>query len=348
MFNVLRQQARIPLRRAYATQGYVPPASANHIAPSMMPRFKPRPDTPTFYTGLPSYFESVNKLESAITTSRSILQNLQLLPLPKFARDTLPDSTPVWKTKDEMGTQVETKLTTARYRRLVGLLTQLEDYHKIAHTAGCADVAEGIADVIELFQKDNRAAVLAGGKRKPVQFDKYGRSYTIGRRKESHARVWMIPVQTKASSPATPLPLAPEVNELQTDTTAPNLTPFLPPKPLVEAKETVEVTSTNILINNVPLVQYFPHNADRERIIRSFKLTGLIGAYNVFALVRGGGTTGQSGAVALGIAKGLGAHAPEVQSLLKKAKLLRRDPRMVERKKTGRRKARKAFTWVRR
>ena len=61
-----------------------------------------------------------------------------------------------------------------------------------------------------------------------------------------------------------------------------------------------------------------PHNADRERIMRSFKLAGLVGAYNVLAIVRGGGTTGQSGAVALGIAKGLAAHAPEVQALLKK------------------------------
>lgn len=221
-----------------------------------MPRFKPRPDTPTFYTGLPSYFDSVNKLESAITASRSILQNLQLLPLPKFARDALPDSTPVWKAKDEMGSQVETKLTTARYRRLVGLLTQLEDYRKIAHTAGCVDVSEGIADVIQLFQKDNREAVLAGGRKKPVQFDKYGRSYTIGRRKESHARVWIIPVQTKTPvTPTTPAPAA-EVNELQTDATAPNLTPFLPPKPLVDVNETIEVTATNILVNNVPLVQY--------------------------------------------------------------------------------------------
>ena len=256
MLNVLRQQVRTPLRRAYTTQGYVPPAAANNIAPSMMPRFKPRPETSTFYTGLPAYFESVNQLESAITASRSILQNLQLLPLPKFARDALPDSTPVWKAKDEMSSQVETKLTTARYRRLVGLLNQLEDFRKIADTAGCLDVAEGIADVVGMFQKANRDAVLAGGKRKPVQFDKHGRTYTIGRRKESHARVWMIPVQHKApSSPPAPVPAA-EVNELQTDANAPNLTPFLPPKPLADPKETVDVTSTNILVNNVPLIQY--------------------------------------------------------------------------------------------
>lgn len=58
--------------------------------------------------------------------------------------------------------------------------------------------------------------------------------------------------------------------------------------------------------------------ADRERIIRPFKIAGLIGAYNVFAIVRGGGTTGQSGAVSLGIAKALVAHAPEVEPLLRK------------------------------
>lgn len=61
-----------------------------------------------------------------------------------------------------------------------------------------------------------------------------------------------------------------------------------------------------------------PKLSDRERIIRPFKIAGLLGAYNVFALVRGGGTTGQSGAVAHGIAKGLGAHVPEVHELLRK------------------------------
>ncbi|CAL1706847.1 unnamed protein product [Somion occarium] len=359
MFNVLRQQARAPLRRAYATQGYVPPAAANNIGQSMIPRFKPRPVSPTFYTGLPSYFENVNTLESAITTSRNILQNLQLLPLPKFARDALPESTPVWKGKDELGFQVETKLTTARYRRLVGLLTQLEEFRKIADTAGCVEVAESIGDVTVLFQRENRDAVLAGGKKKPVQFDKYGRTYTIGRRKESSARVWMIPVQGKSQKPAAaaassvpsvqaPLPPAAEVNESQNEATSPDLTPFLSPKPLAKTEEPTEVTATNIIINNVPLIKYFPHSLDRERIMRPFRLAGLVGAYNVFAIARGGGTTGQSGAVALGVAKGIVAHAPEVQPLLKKAKLLRRDPRAVERKKTGRRKARKAFTWVRR
>lgn len=68
----------------------------------------------------------------------------------------------------------------------------------------------------------------------------------------------------------------------------------------------------------------------------------------MFIIVRGGGTTGQSGAIAHGIAKGVFAHDPETGTVLKRAKLLRRDPRMVERKKTGLAKARKAYTWVKR
>lgn len=65
-----------------------------------------------------------------------------------------------------------------------------------------------------------------------------------------------------------------------------------------------------------------PHVDDRERVVRPFRVAGLIGAFNVFALVRGGGTTGQSGAVTLGIAKALAAHAPEVEPILRKGMLL--------------------------
>lgn len=94
-------------------------------------------------------------------------------------------------------------------------------------------------------------------------------------------------------------------------------------------------------------------------MVRPLKVAGVLGGFNIFALVRGGGTSGQSGAVALGIAKALAAHEPGVEGILRKgdsiltflkseldlyghtAKLMRRDPRMVERKKTGPAKARK-------
>ena len=61
-----------------------------------------------------------------------------------------------------------------------------------------------------------------------------------------------------------------------------------------------------------------PTPAERERVVRPFKIAGLLGAFNVFALVRGGGTTGQSGALSLGIAKALAAHVPDIEHLLRK------------------------------
>lgn len=66
------------------------------------------------------------------------------------------------------------------------------------------------------------------------------------------------------------------------------------------------------------MLPHSPLPVDRERVVRPFKIAGLVGAFNVFALVRGGGTTGQSGAISLGIAKALAAHVPDIEVLLRK------------------------------
>lgn len=71
-----------------------------------------------------------------------------------------------------------------------------------------------------------------------------------------------------------------------------------------------------ILINNLPLHRYFSSPKDREAILRPFKLARLIGAFNVFALVHQGGSTGQAEAVALAIARGLAVHQPMVKTVL--------------------------------
>lgn len=65
-------------------------------------------------------------------------------------------------------------------------------------------------------------------------------------------------------------------------------------------------------------ILYSPIAKDRETVIRPLQLAGLFGAFNVFALVRGGGTTGQSGAIAVGLARGLAAHVPGVADILRK------------------------------
>ncbi len=83
-------------------------------------------------------------------------------------------------------------------------------------------------------------------------------------------------------------------------------------------------------------------------VIQPFIVTQSCGAFDVRATVRGGGTAGQAGAVRLGVAKALGAADPQLRPILRYFGLLQRDPRMVERKKPGQKKARKKFQWVRR
>ena len=337
--------------RALATTAtpYVPPASLKHVESSRQrrPRVKTKPESPTFFTGRAGYYDSIDSLENAIHHSQRALKNLFLLPLPAFAKEALPQLQTVWKTKEDMSDLLTAKLTTSRYRRVTSLLGQLNDHRRIADVGGYSELSSGLSSILEMFERDNKAAVLARGNRKPVKFDEHGRSYTVGKRKESSARVWIIPVKQQAAPPPA-----------EAQDTPPDFG-TVDPISIAPERATTPVTMTEILINGMPLAKYFPLPVDRERIVRPFKLTGLLGAYNVFAIVRGGGTTGQSGAVAHGIAKGLAAHVPDVEPILKRcayphlhssiscfltlasAKLVRRDPRMVERKKTGLAKARK-------
>src|ERR1700722_7199031 len=202
------------------------------------------------------------------------------------------------------------KLTTSRYRRVTALLNQLSEFQLIASTAGCYDLGEGIAEILELFQRESVETTLARKRRMPVQFDEYGRTYTVGKRKTSAARVWIIPVQQQdgTSSQAS---IAGALLGLEPSMKPENL-------PTTQSDNQVKVCTTAVLVNNIPLAEYFLIPADRERVIRPLKLTGVLGAYNVFALVRGGGTTGQSGAIAHGVAKGLSAHEPMVEAILRR------------------------------
>lgn len=295
--------------RALATTAtpYVPPASLEHVDPRPRgPRVKTKPESPTFFTGRAGYYDSIDSLENAIHHSQRALKNLHLLPLPAFAKEALPPLPTVWRSKEDMSGLLSAKLTTSRYRRVTNLLTQLNDHRRIAEVGGYSELSSGLSTILEMFERDNKAAVLARGVRKPVKFDEYGRSYTLGKRKESAARVWIIPAKQRA---------APKLAETQ-DTSSNFGT--VDPISIAPGKPATPVTATEILINGMSLSTYFPLPADRERVVRPFKLTGLLGAYNVFAIVRGGGTTGQSGAVAHGIAKGLAAQVPEVELMLRR------------------------------
>ncbi|KAI1805560.1 37S ribosomal protein S9 [Daldinia bambusicola] len=103
-----------------------------------------------------------------------------------------------------------------------------------------------------------------------------------------------------------------------------------------------------VLINGKTLNDAFGRVHDRESVLWGLKVMDRIDKYNVWALVEGGGTTGQAEALAMAVAKALAVHEPALKTPLKKAGCLTRDPRKVERKKPGHVKARKMPTWVKR
>ncbi|KAF9430909.1 37S ribosomal protein S9, mitochondrial [Podila epigama] len=101
----------------------------------------------------------------------------------------------------------------------------------------------------------------------------------------------------------------------------------------------------HVMINGQDVATYFKKSQDRDSLLKPFTVTDLVGKYNVWALVQGGGTTGQAEAISLGVAKALMTHLPELKPRLRKAGCITRDMRVVERKKPGQYGARKKFQW---
>lgn len=357
----LSQRARLNIARYSTATPFVPPASLRDTSDSSWrtnngpnsrfePKPKPRPTSPTFYTARAAYYDQVLALESAIQYASHSLRALHLLPLPAFARASLPPPEFNWKNKTDMEGYMQCTLTMSRYRRILQILNQLNEYRRIADTAGCTELGEAMAGILDIFRKGQEGSSTA---KKKVVFDQYGRTYTTGRRKTSTARVWIIPAKVKTPDPApasdTPIPepsidakpdaeivsLSKEKSDIDKDF---DLTEdiaeidFPAPSPIAKHESLDElfglpspsspipVQPSKILINNFPLSTYFKLPVDREKVVRPLKVAGVLGGYNIFALVRGGGTTGQSGAVSLAIAKGLAAHEPHMADILRKGK----------------------------
>ncbi|SJK97508.1 uncharacterized protein ARMOST_00760 [Armillaria ostoyae] len=430
------------------------------LDPDIRGKGKLAPESPSFYTGRAPYYDTMTSLQMALGQIRATLKTLQLLPLPPFARASLLPMPPLWKNLEEMSSEVGMKLNTTRYRRLLVVLNELHECLRIATTAGHTELADMIEQVVAMFERgeSQKEEYMSRGKRTIAELDEFGRSYTLGRRKTSSARVWIIPVQSaqptpepeaeaeQVATPAAPesisdaelhdlfsgissqepsLPSETDANSssslvfdevleaeetdnstqpsfrssldsllqtsadssasqaslldqdgptLQNDSVPETIEDSPPlssdddhnahpliddssdtrvqtvrrPQRITSNVKPVEVPTTTILVNNLPLSQYFPKVVDRERVVYPLKVAGVLGKFNVFTIARGGGSTGQTGAIAHGIAKGLLAHDQELLTVLRKANLIKRDPRVVERKKTGLAKARKRYTWVKR
>ena len=106
--------------------------------------------------------------------------------------------------------------------------------------------------------------------------------------------------------------------------------------------------SGNIHINGKTMVDYFKKQNLQMAIIRPFTIVKRENEFDVKCSVKGGGLSGQAGAIVHGIARAIVEFEPDLKPTLKKVKLTTRDSRAVERKKYGHRKARRSFQFSKR
>ncbi|KAL9933078.1 hypothetical protein V8E36_007796 [Tilletia maclaganii] len=290
-----------------------------------------KPGVPTYYSARPSYVSTLLELDELTAASKRALEQAHCIarnaPPPRLVLPptlTGTRSNP-WQSRSTMSSALGHGLKASQYRRIVGKLGLLARYRPLVqeHLANTG-LEESINRMMEIFGRlfgheevvgEAQATAVSTS---TTHLDAEGRAYARGRRKESSARVWIIPVKPSGGEAG------------------------------------AEPVIGQVLINGTPLANVFNQALHRERVLLPLRLTGLLGAYNVFALTQGGGTSGQAGAIAHGIAKALVEFNKDteqgitIRSTLLKEGVLKRDPRMVERKKTGLAKARKAYTWVKR
>ena len=114
------------------------------------------------------------------------------------------------------------------------------------------------------------------------------------------------------------------------------------------ARVWIKAGKGDITINDKSIDQYFARPVLKMIINQPFEVTNRINEFDVVCTVKGGGLSGQAGAIKHGISKALNDFEPELRDSLKKAGFLTRDSRIVERKKPGLSKARKRFQFSKR
>lgn len=183
-------------------------------------------------------------------------------------------------------------------------------------------------DLEQAEREDNSSGGGGGRKRLYGHLDHLGRAVAIGRRKCSVAKVTLSHISQSEVCPRDPLAVG------------------------------------EIRVNGRLLSTHFPRIRDRMFVARPLVVAEAVGHFNVWAMTSGGGLSGtqtlliatsfnfdpvgQAGAIQLALAKTLATFDPSKMQVLRQASLLRRDLRVVERKKPGQPKARKKFAWVKR
>ncbi|NDR54890.1 MULTISPECIES: 30S ribosomal protein S9 [Aliiruegeria] len=114
------------------------------------------------------------------------------------------------------------------------------------------------------------------------------------------------------------------------------------------ARVWIKPGSGKVTVNGRDITVYFARPVQQLILNQPFQVAGVVGEFDVVATVKGGGLSGQAGAVKHGISKALQLYDPTLRAPLKAAGFLTRDSRVVERKKFGRRKARRSFQFSKR
>jgi small subunit ribosomal protein S9 len=114
------------------------------------------------------------------------------------------------------------------------------------------------------------------------------------------------------------------------------------------ARVWIKMGGGKIVINERPVETYFARPVLRMMIQQPLVASNRQGQFDVVCTVSGGGLSGQAGAVRHGLSKALLRHEPDLRSVLKRGGFLTRDPRVVERKKYGKAKARRSFQFSKR
>lgn len=207
------------------------------------------PASPSYFTGRPLYIDNLLSLQS-------LLRKYQTLPTVE------PGLAPrvAWKTVSQYRLVVGEPVRPSKYTFVLRILKRLNQIHPEL-------VPPELQDELQIYKRDvdpfaNRPT--------PGVIDEFGRSYGVGRRKSSSAKVYLV-------------------------------------------QGTGEV-----LINGKSITTVFGRIHDRESALWALKATGRIDKYNVWALVTGGGTTGQAEAITLGAAKALMVHEPALKPALRR------------------------------
>jgi small subunit ribosomal protein S9 len=114
------------------------------------------------------------------------------------------------------------------------------------------------------------------------------------------------------------------------------------------ARVWIKSGSGQVVVNHKKIEQYFGRDTHRMLMIQPLDVTKTLGHLDIFCTVKGGGLSGQAGAIRHGIARALNHFDETLHSVLKRHGFLTRDPRVVERKKYGKRKARRSTQFSKR